>query len=481
MKNQPFVQEIHRAGGKVFEVGGTIRDRLMGRENEHKDRDLLVTGIPINDLTKLLKGFGDVFTVGKSFGVIKFYPSGDKETCFDIALPRREVSTGVGHRDFHVDFDPNLPVEVDLSRRDFTINAMAMELATGHVIDPFSGEADLKARLLRMVSQQAFEEDPLRMLRGIQFAARFQLTFEPETWESMKTHAELIRTVSPERVSEELKKLLSAERPSIGFIMMRDTGLLKPIFPELAENVGVEQGNKFHNDDVFMHTMRVLDASRHDEAIPFAGDLELVLAALFHDVGKARTKGFDAEKNRMTFYGHQLLSKRMAKKRMNALKMTTLGVNPDRVAHLVEHHMFQTKAHFTERSIRRFINKIGPEHILKLVDLRLADNRGGKYPEGIKGVLRLRKKIQDELDKKTPLGVRDLAVSGTDLMEIGIPEGPQIGNMLKDLVEVILDEPEKNTKEILLEIAKEKAAAGPESRPNKEDKEDPEDPSSEDC
>ncbi len=476
-----FIEEIQSSGGKVYEVGGTVRDRLMGRDQ--KDRDLLITHLPINDLIKILKRHGDVFTVGKSFGVIKFYPKEDKDTCLDIALPRNEVSTGTGHRDFQVDFDPNLPVEVDLSRRDFTVNAMALEVATGRLIDPFSGEGDLKTRTLRMVSQTAFEEDPLRMLRGIQFAARFHLTIEPGTFEAMQRHADLIRTVSAERVSEELKKLFMAEKPSEGFILMRDAGLLKPLFPELAENVGVEQGNKFRDDDVFMHTMRVLDASRKDAAIPYAGDLELMLAALFHDVGKARTKRFDAEKNRMTFYGHQLLSKRMAKKRMNALKITTLGVDPDRVAHLVEHHMFQTKAHFTDRSIRRLVNKIGPEHILKLVDLRLADNRGGKYPEGIKGVLRLRKKIQEEIDKNTPFGVRDLAVRGDDVMGIGIPEGPEIGRVLKELVEVILDDPEKNVKETLLEIAKEKAAhPGQDPTSPKDEEEDPfapeEDPSS---
>jgi putative nucleotidyltransferase with HDIG domain len=200
--------------------------------------------------------------------------------------------------------------------------------------------------------------------------------------------------------------------------------------------------------------MKVLDASRKDDAIPLAGDLELMLAALFHDVGKARTQRFDVQKNRMTFYGHQILSKRMARKRMTHLKMTTLGIDPERVAHLVEHHMFQTKHHFNDRSIRRFINKVGPEHILKLVDLRIADNRGGKYPEGIKGVLRLRKKIQDELEKKTPFGVRDLAVRGTDLMDLGIPEGPEIGRILKELVEYVLDDPEINTKEALLDLAK---------------------------
>lgn len=472
-----FVSDLNQAGGRVYEVGGTVRDRLLGLA--HKDRDLLVTGLALDALLKLLRRYGEVFTVGKSFGVLKFHPKAEPDTEYDIALPRKEVSTGVGHKDFQVDYDPSLPVEIDLSRRDFTVNAMAIEAGSGKLIDPFGGEKDLKDRTLRMVFDRAFEEDPLRLLRAVQFAARFRLTIEPATFEAMKKHADLIRTVSPERISEEFRKLFLAEKPSSGFVVMRDSGLLQPLLPELFENVGVEQGNKAHKDDVFLHTMKVLDASRKDDAIPLAGDLELMLAALFHDVGKARTQRFDPEKNRMTFYGHQILSKRMARKRMNALKMTTLGVNPENVAHLVEHHMFQTKAHFNDRAIRRFINKVGPDHILKLVDLRIADNRGGKYPEGIKGVLRLRRKIQDELDRKTPFGVKDLAVNGTDLMDLGIPEGPEIGRVLKELVDYVLDDPEINTKEALLDLSK-KILAG-EAPPRKKEEKDPFAPDEDGC
>ena len=448
-----FLQEITKAGGKVYEVGGTIRDSLLGIE--HKDRDLLVAGVPMERLVETLKPFGEVFTVGKSFGILKFYPKKIPDLCLDIALPRKEVSTGAGHRDFQVDYDPSLPVETDLSRRDFTINAMARELGSEKLIDPFHGEVDLQGRLLRMVSKRAFEEDPLRLMRGIQFAARFNLTIEPETLEAMKSTAPLIKFVSPERIAEELKKLLTAEKPSVGFIWMEKIGLLKEVFPEISENVGVEQGNKLHKDDVFLHTMRVLDASRKDVAIPNADDLELMLSALFHDVGKARTKRFNKAKNRLTFYGHQTLSQKMARVRMNALKITTIGVNPENVCHLVENHMFQTKAFFSDRSIRRFVNKIGPDHILKLVDLRLADNRGGKYPEGIKGVLKLRKKISDELEKKTPFSVSDLAIKGTHIIALGIPEGPAIGKVLRALVEVVLDDPNLNTPEALTEKVQE--------------------------
>ena len=447
-----FIEILREQGGEVYEVGGTVRDRLWGRA--HKDRDLLVTKLPLAKIVETLKPLGEVFTVGKSFGVLKFHPHESEGEEYDIALPRREKSTGVGHRDFEVDFDPSLPVEIDLSRRDFTINAMALDLKNDKVIDPFGGRDDLAQKLLRTVSDRAFEEDPLRLLRGVQFAARFGLTVEAKTFAAMQQQAALIKTVSAERIAEEIRKLLTAEKPSQGFILMRDTGLLPGVFPELQENVGVLQGNKFMNDDVFMHTMRVLDAARRDVAIPTSGDLELMLAALYHDVGKVRTRRFLPEKNRVTFYCHQTVSRKMVEKRFAALKLSTIGVNTPNVASLVEHHMFQTKSFFSDRSIRRFINKVGPELILKLVDLRLADNRGGRYPEGIHGVLKLRKRIQTELDNKSPIGIRDLAVKGSDLMALGIPEGPKIGAILKSLLEVVLDDPTKNTKEVLLEIVK---------------------------
>ncbi|MBI2500915.1 MAG: HD domain-containing protein [Deltaproteobacteria bacterium] len=416
-----FIQTLFDQGGEVYEVGGTVRDHLLHRS--HKDNDLLVTKLSYTQILDILKPLGEVFTVGKSFGVIKFHPKESPDLCFDLALPRKEVSTGVGHRDFEVDFNPDLPVEFDLARRDFTINAMALHLKKQTLIDPFGGEEDLKGKILRAVSDRAFEEDPLRLLRGIQL--------------------------------EEIRKLFLARQPSRGFVLMQQTGLLGHVFPELEQNVGVKQGNKIRNDDVFMHTMRVLDASREDKAIPSAGDLELMLSALYHDVGKARTRRFVPEKNRITFYGHQTLSNKMARKRFQVLKLSTIGVDVERVANLIEHHMFQTKSFFSDRAIRRFINKVGPDLILKLVDLRLADNRGGKYPEGIHGVLRLRKKIAEELANQPPLSPKDLAVSGFDIMKIGVPEGPLVGQILKDLLEVVIDNPERNNQEELIQLAKE--------------------------
>lgn len=456
-----FFDAITNSGGEIYEVGGPVRDRLLGRTQ--KDHDLLVRHLPIDDLKKCLKPHGQVHLVGKSFGIIKFKPHEAPEQEFDIALPRKETSTGLGHRDFEVNFDPELPLEDDLLRRDFTINAMAWNIKDELLIDPFGGARDLQDNCLRQVHPDSFVEDPLRLLRAIQFAARFQLTIEPVTWAAMQEHAALINTVSAERVVEEIAKLMTAPVPSMGFCLMRDCGLLAHVFPELQKTVGVEQGKKREGDDVFIHTMRVLDAARDDVAIPFAGDMELLFAALFHDVGKPQTKRYNKQKQRLTFYGHQYVSKKLARRRMNELKITTIGVNPDRVLTMVENHMFQAKSFFSEKAIRRFIRHIGEDLVLKLVDLRIADNRGGKYPDGIGGVKKLRNRIAEELRRKPPLDIKDLAIGGHELQALGITPGPQMGALLKALLEIVLDDPARNTPDELTRIVQEELAhASPE-------------------
>lgn len=449
MKDDCF-QKIWEAGGEIFFVGGCVRDDLLGQPS--KDRDILVTRIPMDRLIALLKPLGKVALVGKSFGVLKFSPHETPDVTFDIALPRTEKSTGTAHREFEVTYDAMLPVEVDLARRDFTINAMARNLRTGELIDPFHGQEDLRNRVLKQVFLQAFPEDPLRILRGIQFAARFGLTLEAQTAASMREHAELLRTISGERIIEEITKLFKALKPSVGFIMMRDLGILPVVVPELAANVGVEQ-DKQAGDDVFAHTMRVIDAARDDPKVRHAGELHLMLAALFHDVGKARTRQFDPKVGRITFYGHQLVSKRQARKRLEDWRCQTVGADPARVLNLIEHHMFETKSFFSDKAIRRFIHKVGKEDILLLMDFRLADNRGGKHPNSIGGVEKLRKRVQEELDRKAPFGPKDLVIRGDDLMGIGVKPGPLMGYIIAQCVDLVLDEPERNTKEDLLALA----------------------------
>lgn len=451
-----FLKAIEARNGQIYEVGGALRDLLLGIPN--KDKDLLVTGIPMEELQTILEAHGSVQKVGKSFGVLKFRPKGGYSE-FDIALPRIEKSTGKGHRDFEVEFDPDIPVEQDLGRRDFTINAMARNLSSGELIDPFQGQKDIENKTLRMVFQKSFQEDPLRLLRAIQFSARFDLKIEAQTLEEMKKDADLIRNISSERIIEEIRKLFMAPQPSKGFWLMRETDLLRHIFPDVQGMIGVPQPKK-HGGDVFEHTMKVLDASRAHSDVESSGDLELMLSALFHDTGKPATAAFSDEKGDMTFHGHQIISKRIWQKWMKKYKVSMLGIDTEKVSRLVDNHMFETKSFYSDKAIRRFINKIGPDLIYKQLDLRIADKKGGGYPESIKGVIKLKNKIKEELDKKPPFGPKDLAIDGKTLMSLGYAEGPQIGKILKELVEIVIDEPEKNTQEILLEIVKAQHSQG---------------------
>ncbi len=272
-----YIDSILAAGGKVYQVGGVVRDTLLG-ETEHKDHDYLVTGIAQEQLAKLLSEHGSIDFVGESFGVFKFKPNGHKGEPLDIALPRKEVSTGDGHRDFEAQCDPNLSVEDDLGRRDFTINAMAIELPDGNIIDPFGGQEDLAKRQIKLVFPEAFKEDPLRMLRAVQFAARLKFWVHEDTLESIRQHANKITTVSGERVFEELKKiLLLAELPSRAFRLMKDAGLLKLLFPELHRCLRVQPPRKFRITELNDHILCVVDS------VPSV-KLHVRLAAMFHDI-----------------------------------------------------------------------------------------------------------------------------------------------------------------------------------------------------
>lgn len=441
-----FIDRLTTHNGRVCLVGGVVRDLLLNKPQ--KDVDLIVSGIPQTELIDLLKKEGRVNLVGKSFGVLKFSPREAQDLEFDIALPRKETSTGAGHRDFQVDFNHELSVEDDLGRRDFTVNAMAYDLAKKELIDPYHGKSDLDQKLLRQVFDNAFVEDPLRLLRAVQFSARFNLKVEPVTHSSMVAHAALIKTVSKERIILEIAKLLTAPRPSVGFDLMRDTGLLTPIFPFITKMIGVIQPMK-NNEDVYTHTMKVVDAARASVEMEYAGEINVMFSALFHDAGKPQTVGFDPVKKRTTFYGHQNVSKKIARRWFADYKATTIGLDVDQILNLVENHMFETKSFYTEKAIRRFVSKVGPDNIFKLIDLRIADKKGGRYPDSMKGILNLRDRIRSEMAKKPPFGPRDLTINGHDMMSLGYKPGPLLGEIQKYLVELVLDQPELNSKEVL--------------------------------
>jgi tRNA nucleotidyltransferase (CCA-adding enzyme) len=431
--------------GKLYEVGGTIRDSLIAGKPAPKDADFLVTGIPYQELSRLLREFGRVDLVGRSFGVIKFTPYRDNDEpphTYDFVLPRKEISTGSGHRDFQVDFDHTLSVEEDLKRRDFTINAIARDIGTGEIVDPLGGRDDIRAGLLRYTSPRSFEEDPLRMLRAMQFAARFEFEIEPETYAAIKKNVKLIETITPERINEEFNKLLEkADQPSIGFKLMQQTGLLKLILPELEDAVGVTQPGPYHKWDVFEHTLYAIDAAPKD--------LVIRMAAVFHDIAKPVTR--KVTRDRATFYNHDQIGARITKKALQRLRYGNEFI--DKVTTLVEQHMFTTEV--ADKGLRRLIRRTGQELIFDLMELRRADTIAQGTGQTNDDVDELEQRIRDELHRKPPFGFPDLAVNGEDLMqEFELQEGPLVGLVLNHLLESVLDEPERNDYDTLMTEAK---------------------------
>ena len=455
-----FVRALQQQGARVYTVGGTVRDELLGHPRH--DLDLLVTGLPQKVLISRLRPYGRVQLTGRAFGVIKFVPHGWDGPPIDVALPRTEISTGTGHRDFAVTFDHTLPVETDLGRRDFTINAMAIDLADGHLLDPFGGYRDLQQRLLRQVSSLAFPEDPLRMLRGIQLAARFELQIEPATRAAMRTHAASITTVAAERIAEELRKLLQARAPSQGFVAMHEVGLLAHVFPELAqlaESLEASQAAAGTDQtaavsEAFSRTMRRLDAVQHCELLSYRGHLDMLFAALLCDSGlaEARQTGALWEPQRLA-----QASARLARQRLEDLKITTIGAHPDCITALIAHSAFEVHALATPTAVRHFAHDVGLPTAFMLFDLRLADRLGNQPIQPVDDLLDLRQRLHMEIDQHAPLSLKDLAINGHDLQRLGIPSGPRMGQILQALLRRVLDDPSCNTRTHLLALARTEA------------------------
>ncbi len=434
--------------GEIFYIGGAVRDRLMGLEASTPDTDYLVRKIPPEELEEILSQLGGIQLVGKSFGVYKFTPRGETETV-DIAYPRKEASTGPGHRDFSVDWDWKLPVEADLGRRDFTINAIAENVRDGSLVDPLGGEEDIHHRILRMVFPQAFEEDPLRILRGARFTARFGLTIEKPTLEAMRANASLLDSLSQERIQEEFTKLLTqCPKPSTGFQLLHELGALEVVFPELDRSVGVEQ-NEYHPDDIFVHSLKSCDAAPRE-------NLAVRWAALLHDLGKVDSKQTiqkEEAEPRVVFYGHETESAEIAHRVLRRLRYSNMLIH--KCETLVKYHMFDYRPEWNNATVRRFIRNVGETNLHDLFLLREADCRSRDLLDSIEKLGELKKRVDEERSRGRALKIKDLAVSGKDVMEVlDIKEGPVVGKVLAELLEAVIEDPSLNTREKLIERVK---------------------------
>ncbi len=444
--------------GRLYAVGGRVRDEVraaLGQcappgEREPFDLDYLVTGLSAADLRERLERIGKVDLVGASFAIFKVLVDG---TIADVALPRRERSTGPGHRDFEVHGGPEVSLEEDLARRDFRMNMLARALPGGELVDPYGGVADIEQRRIDILAERAFEEDPLRMLRAAQFVARFEYTPSERTIAAMRAAAPLVRTVAPERIRDELLKLLGkANKPSLGIELLRETGILEVFWAELLEGVGVEQ-NAWHAYDVYRHALATLDATP-------PGDPLLRLAALLHDVAKPRTKEGEH------FYRHELLGAEMAAAMLARLRFSNEEIAT--VAHLIRHHLYTTDPVQTDAAIRRFIRRVGPEHLERLFALRRADVAGSGLPERGEWNRRFEERVRAELARKAPLRASDLAIGGEEVIDALVRAGlappgfrgdRRVGDLLGWLLEQVTEVPERNERETLLALLEQRIAA----------------------
>ena len=433
--------------GSLFAVGGRVRDELRehieGVEIPAKDLDYVAVGLPLNDLRARLAPLGRIDLVGASFAVLKVTIGGET---VDVALPRRERSIGSGHRDFDVQSGPDIPLEDDLARRDFRMNMIARRLPSGEIVDPYGGEADVRERRIDILTPVTFEEDPLRMLRAAQFAARFGYTPTARTVEAMTAAAPLVRTVSAERVFDELMKLFArAPKPSLGLELLRFTGILQHLWPELIEGVGVEQ-NEWHAYDVWQHNLHTLDS------VP-PGDGVLRVAALLHDVGKPRTK------DGPHFYRHELVGAEMAAEMLQRYRFP--GEFVETVEHLVRNHMYNHDPHLSDAAIRRFIRRIGAEHLERQFALRHADIGGSGLPKRDDSNERFEARVWEEIERKPPFAVTDLAIDGADVIAALVASGhaapgfhgdARVGAALRWMLEQVTDSPERNDRQTLLTL-----------------------------
>jgi tRNA nucleotidyltransferase (CCA-adding enzyme) len=430
---------VHDAGGRAFIVGGWVRDRLLNRPT--KDVDVEVFGVPADRLRTLLEPIGPVNTVGESFTV---YKVGD----VDVSLPRRESKTGRGHRGFAVTGDPSLGVEEAARRRDFTINAILWDPLTEEYLDPFGGRADLlDQRLLRAVDRATFGEDSLRVLRGVQFAARFDLTMEEATRELCR--AIPLDDLPAERIWGEIEKLLLlAARPSVGFELALDLGVIDKLFPELRALVGCPQEPEWHPEgDVWVHTLMVIDQTRtRIDDLPRPQQIALMLGAVCHDVGKPMTTAF--VDGRIRSIDHEAQGVRPATALLDRLNVHSFdGYDVRReVLGMVAHHLkpgefWKARDKVSDGAFRRLAARVDLELLARVAKSDCLGRTGAFDCSAMDWFLERARGLGVEHAPPAPL------LLGRHLLALGMTPGPRVGEILKAVYERQLDGEIRTTEE----------------------------------
>jgi len=442
---------LREKGKRAWIVGGCVRDLVRGIDVN--DWDVATDARP----EEVIRFFRHVIPTGIEHGTVTVLI---KKVPYEVTTLRGETTYSDGRRPDSVHFVDD--ITADLARRDFTINAIAIDPNDGHLIDPFDGIGDLDRGIIRAVGDpiQRFSEDGLRQLRAARFTASLEFEIEPSTLAAIGQTLDTYRKVSPERIREEWIKAMRARRPSRAFEIMRQTSMLSITVPELLESVGCEQ-NRFHAYDVWGHAMACLDACE--------GDPALRLAALFHDVGKPRTRAFSEKTKDWTFYNHERVGAEMVAPILTRLRFS--NEERERIAHLVRHHLVCYSDDWSDAAVRRWIRRIGKDRLEDLYALNRADVLGkGKDSEpDLEALAKLKTRVSAVLSSGDALTVRDLKVNGHDLMrELGMKPGRDLGAVLEHLLEQVIEEPSRNERETLLSLARAWLALPPEQRPKRE-------------
>lgn len=436
------------AGYEIYLVGGCVRDLFL--EREVKDWDFTTNATPEQILELYPNAFYD-----NSFGTVGI-PLGDsstgEKTIVEVTTYRTE--RGYSNRRHPDAISWGKTVEDDLSRRDFTINAIALDITESEngstIIDPYSGRDDLEKKIIKAVGDPnlRFKEDALRLMRAVRIATQLGFSIEEKTLAAVSEDATLLNDIAKERVRDELLKILSSEYPYEGIMLLKNTNLLQYILPELLEGVGVsqERPGRHHKSDVFTHNVMSLKHTPSTDPI-------VRFATLIHDVGKPRVASVDKE-GYVIFHNHEIVGAKIAADIADRLRFSKK--EKDKIVMLVRWHMFTVDEHITDSAVRRFIRRVGVENVKDMMDLRIGDRLGGGTQRAESWRLKLFKKRVEEQLAPAPFSINDLAINGNDVMkELNIRPGKQVGEILQKLFEEVDEDLEKNNKEYLLKRTRE--------------------------
>ncbi len=431
-------ERLRSQGKRAWIVGGCVRDMLVGRCAN--DWDVATDARP----KELLRIFPRAVPTGIEHGTVTIVKDGHH---YEVTTLRGEGTYSDGRRPDWVEFVDD--ITADLARRDFTVNAMALDPLDGKLIDPFDGRGDLSRGLLRAVGdpRERFAEDGLRVLRAARFVATLELTLDAATEAAVRPTLDTYRKVAHERVRDEWIKTMKARAPSSAFEVMRRTGILDVTCPELMEGVGMEQ-NKWHAYDVWRHGLECMDAC--------TGDPILRIAALLHDVGKPRTRAWSDKTADYTFYDHDRVGAEIAEP--IAMRLRFSNDERARIVSLVRNHLFHYSDEWADAAVRRWIRRVGLDRLEDLYALNEADVRakGRNFELDLAALAALKARVARVMAAGAALSTRDLKVNGHDLIrELGVAPGRVIGEVLDALLEAVISDPGVNDRDALLARARE--------------------------